>query len=99
MARIRIGVINPAETEKVSMQVPDDVPVGYLAEAMVDEMGLPPRGQDGQRLRYHLSSRNQDDTLERLDDTRTLEDNGVQDGGMLQLTVEMVAGSPHRINT
>jgi hypothetical protein len=92
MANITIGVINPAETEKVTMGVPNDVPVGYVTEAMVDNMGLPLRGQDGRRLRYHLSARDRDGNLERLDDKQTLEENEVGDRDMLQLTVEMVAG-------
>lgn len=92
MANITIGVINPAETEKVTMQVPNDVPVGYVTEAMVEAMGLPVRVEDGRRLRYHLSARDQNGNLERLDDKQTLEENEVQDGDVLQLTVEMVAG-------
>ena len=89
---IRVGVINPAETEKVTMQVPEDVAVQDLREAMVEQMGLPTRGQNGQRLRYHLNVRTEDGTLERLDDGASLEENEVQEGDVLQLTVEMVAG-------
>jgi hypothetical protein len=92
MANITIGVVNPAETEKVTAQVPNDVAVGYITEAIVDRMGLPPRGQDGRRLRYHLSSRDRDGNLARLDDNQTLEENEVGDSDVLQLTVEMVAG-------
>ncbi len=93
MANIRIGVINPAETEKVTMQVPDDAAVGDLRDAIVDAMGLPLRGQNGRRLRYHLSGRDQQGNLERLDEDSTLEENEVQDGDALQLAVEMTAGS------
>jgi hypothetical protein len=89
---MRIGVVNPAETEKVTMQVPEDVPVRDITDALVDSMGLPLRGQDGQRLRYHLSGRDSDGRLRRLDNKDTLEENEVADGGVLQLTVEMVAG-------
>ena len=89
---IRVGVINPAETEKVTMQVPEDVAVQDLREAMVEQMGLPTRGQNGQRLRYHLNVRTEEGTLERLDDGASLEENEVQEGDVLQLTVEMVAG-------
>lgn len=92
MPLIQIGVINPAETEKVSMQVPDDVTVRDLQEAMVEQMGLPTRGQNGQRLRYHLNVRNEDENWERLDDGATLQENEVEQGDVLQLTVEMVAG-------
>ena len=92
MANITIGIINPAESEKATAQVPDDVPVGHLTEAIVDSMGLPVRGQDGRRLRYHLSTRDRDGNLERLNDNQSLEENEVGADDVLQLTVEMVAG-------
>lgn len=91
MADITIGIINPAETERVNIIVPNDVPVGQLTEAIVDAMGLPLRGQDGRRLRYHLNARDQN-SLEQLDNDAALDQNEVQDGGILQLTVEMTAG-------
>ena len=99
MAIITVGVVNPAETEKVTMQVPTDAPVGDLTDAMVEQMGLPLRAANGQRTRYHLGLRERDPNpntprmnVRRLDDNRSLEQNGVQDGDALQLTVEMVAG-------
>lgn len=92
MPPIRIGVVNPAETEKVTMEVPNDVEIGDVTEAMVEAMNLPPRGNDGRRLRYHLNRRNEEGELERLDPSETLEDNDVQEGDALSLSVEMVAG-------
>jgi hypothetical protein len=91
MANITIGVVNPPETEKATAQVPNDVPVGRLTEAIVDSMGLPLRGQDGRRLRYHLSSRDRDGNLIRLNGNQSLKENEVGDGDVLQLTVEMVS--------
>lgn len=91
MAAITIGVINPTETEKVTMQVPDDVIVRDLQEAMIEQMGLPIRA-GGQRIRYHLNVRADDGTLERLDDETTLAGSKVQEGNILQLTAEMIAG-------
>ncbi len=99
MPNIQIGVRNPAETEKVTMQAPDNVPVRDVTDAMVDSMGLPPRGQDGRRMRYHLSARDKDGKLRRLNDKQSLAENEVQDGDVLQLTVEFVAGSLSRRST
>ena len=92
MAQITIGIVNPAETEKSTALIPNDVPVSAITEALVDSMGLPLRGQDGRRLRYHLSVRDREGMV-RLDDKQSLEENGVEDGSVLNLTVEMVAGS------
>jgi hypothetical protein len=92
MTAIRIGVINPAETEKVTMQVPDDVILRDLREAMVEQMGLPTSRSNGQPISYHLNIRADDGKLKRLEDEVTLGEIEVQEGDVLQLTVEMVAG-------
>ena len=92
MPTIQVGVINPTETEKFVMQVPDDVPVRDLQEAMVEQMNLPTRGNNGERLRYHLNVQ-RGETLDRLQDRETLDEAGVDAGDVLRLTVEMVAGS------
>ena len=92
MANIRIGVIDPAQSEKTNMEVPNDVAVGPLVEAMVEQMRLPTTGPNGRPNRYQLNLRQPDGRLTRLDDAQTLQQNGVQQDGVLQLTVEMVAG-------
>ena len=92
MANINIGVINPAQSEKVNMGVPNDVAVGPLVEAMVEQMQLPAKAPNGRPHRYQLNLRQPDSRLSRLDDTQTLKQNGVQEDAVLQLTVEMVAG-------
>jgi hypothetical protein len=85
MANIQIGVINPEETEKVTMQVPNDVPVRDVTEAIVELMKLPPQEQYGELLRYWLNRREPDGHLERLQDNLTLGENRVQGGDVLQL--------------
>lgn len=92
MAQIRVGVIDPAENQPIIVEVPDDVMVRDLREALVEQLGLPTRDRNGQPLRYHLNIRKDDGTLERLEDKSTLEENNIQEGGVLQLNVEMVAG-------
>ena len=93
MSTIRIAVIDPAQAEKTNMEVPDDVGVGDLVEAMVDAMHLPANGPNGRPNRYQLNLRQADGRLTRLDDSQSLAQNGVQQDASLQLTVEMVAGA------
>src|SRR6478752_8639224 len=93
MSTIRIGVIDPSQSEKTNMEVPDDVRVEELVEAMVEAMQLPPRGPNGRPNRYQLNLRQADGRLTRLDDGQTLTENGVLQDASLQLTVEMVAGA------
>lgn len=92
MPAIQVSVINPSETEKITMQVPNDAPIRDLREAMIEQIGLPTQGNSGQKLRYHLNIRNEDGTLERLNDQETLGEKDVKVGGLLQITLEMAAG-------
>lgn len=93
MANIRIGVIDPSQAEKTNMEVPDDADVGALTEAMVETMGLPTTGANGRPMRYQLNLRADDGRLTRLNEGQSLQENGVQQDAVLQLTAEMVAGS------
>jgi hypothetical protein len=95
MPSIRIGVIDPPQSEKTNMEVPDDVDVARLLEAMVEEMRLPTKGPSGRENRYQLNLRTPDGRITRLDPAATLAQNGVENDAVLQLTVEMVAGGPH----
>lgn len=94
MADIRIGVIDPSQSEKTNMEAPDDVEVGRVVESMVEAMQLPTTGPNGRPNRYQLNLRQPDGRLTRLDAGQTLAQNGVQQDAVLQLTVEMVAGRP-----
>ena len=100
MSVITISVVNPAETEKATMQVPTNVAVEVLIDEIVEQMELPLLTPTGQRTRYHLGLPERDPdpntqriNVRRLDDKRNLEQNGVQDGAALQLTGETVDGS------
>lgn len=91
MADITVKIINPSETEKTTVVLPNDVAVRSVTEAVVDAMGLPSSGNNGRQLHYILNERNEFGDLEPLSEEETLEENGVGDGAYLQLTVETVA--------
>lgn len=93
MADMNISVIDPTQSSKSNMAVPDDVDVGTLIEAIVDAMGLPVEGANGRPLRYQLSLRDNAGNLSRLNEKQTLSENGMEQDSILQLTVEMVAGA------
>ncbi len=91
MSSIAIGVISPSQSSKTSMEVPDDTPIGDLVESMVEAMELPVTSSSGRQLHYQLSVRGEDGRLNRLAENRTLEQSGVQQDAVLELSVEMVA--------
>jgi hypothetical protein len=92
MATIRIGVIDPSQSSKTTMEVPDDVPVDQLAEAMIEVMGLPSKDSSGKKLNYSLSLLTANESFERLTAKSTLSEIGVESGAVLQLSPEIVAG-------
>jgi len=92
MSQIVIAVIDPSQSEKTNMEVPDDVDVRSLTEAMIEQMGMPTRGANGRRILYQLNLREEDGRLRRLDDNQTLAENGVQNDAVLQLITEARAG-------
>ncbi len=85
MAIIEIKVVNPTKTASVTMQVPNDVVVRDLTDAIVKGLELPLQGQGGRKLRYRLGRKNRDRELEQLEDNRTLNENGVRDDDSLEL--------------
>ena len=106
MSAIRIGIINPSQSEKTNISAPDDVKVGEVVGDIVEALQLPVNGPNGRPNRYQLNLRQPDGRLTRLDEGQTLSENGVHQDAILQLTVEMVGGlgsrptaSFHRLRT
>jgi hypothetical protein len=95
MPDIHISVIDPSASEKTNMEVPDNVGVGPLTEAIVEAMSLPASGPNGRPNRYQLNARDGSGRLTRLNPDQTLAQQGVTQDSSLQLTVEMVAGERH----
>lgn len=95
MSDIHVSVIDPAASEKTNMEVPDNVEVGSLTEAIVEAMNLPATGPNGRPNRYQLNARDSSGRLTRLNPGQTLAQQGVAQDSSLQLTVEMVAGERH----
>lgn len=91
MAEITIGVIDPTETEKLTIRVPDDIPVGQLTDAMVENMKLPPFSLQEIRSHYRLCrDKNPDsgDLPDFFNEQDTLAGIGIVEGDILFLCVE-----------
>lgn len=69
--------------------VPDDAPVVRLIARLIDLMGLPITGPDGQPLSYKFHHRS---SGRQLRDEETLAGAGVQAGDTLRLIAEVTAG-------
>ncbi len=89
MGSIDVNVIDVTGSREQVANLPDDAPVRRVIAKLVEMMGLPMTGPDGAPLSYrfhHKASGRQ------LGDTETLASAGVNEGDVLRLTPEIVAG-------
>ena len=85
----REAILGADDAEFDEVEMPDDAPVIRVLAALVQAMGLPLSGPDGQPMSYrfhHLESQSQ------LRDDSTLVSSGVKAGDTLRLVPEIVAG-------
>lgn len=89
MALIQLVVTDATGSKRDEVEMPDDAPVIRVLAALVQAMGLPLSGPDGQPMSYrfhHLETQSQ------LRDESTLASSGVKGGDTLRLVPEIVAG-------
>lgn len=89
MAEIQVIVSDATGSKRDEVEMPNDAPVIRVIAALVQAMGLPLSGPDGQPMSYrfhHLESQTQ------LRDEATLESSNVKAGDTLRLVPEIVAG-------
>ncbi len=86
MSNIRVTIVDPTQSSKSLIEVPDDVSLWKLTEAIVESLNLPEL-QDEKRIQYHLSLRYANGRLIRLMPDRTLSENKVKESDVLQLLI------------
>lgn len=89
MAGVRVALVDHLRGTKTQVEIPNDVPVNRLTKALVDHLGLPPSDSSGAPITYCLDNR---ETGQRLRETQTLAEAGVEDGAVLALFPEVTAG-------
>jgi hypothetical protein len=91
MAQVRVSILDPSNTKKTQVEIPDGVASQRLVTALVTRMGLPVNDQGGQPISYRLGySRNGEDA-EVLPE-ETLAQAGIQNDDTLRLYANMQAG-------
>jgi len=89
MAHLDVVVTDATASRKQEATVPDDARSVRLIAKLVEAMGLPLVGPDGQPMSYRLHHRA---SGRQLRDDETLADAGVADGDALRLVPEITAG-------
>jgi hypothetical protein len=89
MAVISVTVTDATGSRRDEVEMPDDQPIIRILAALVQKMGLPLAGPDGQPMSYrfhHVESQSQ------LRDADSFAGAGVKSGDTLRLVPEIVAG-------
>lgn len=86
---LEIVITDATGAREQEATVPDDAPVVRLIARLIELMGLPVTGPDGQPLSYKFHHRS---SGRQLRDEETLADAGVEPGDTLRLIAEVTAG-------
>jgi hypothetical protein len=93
MPQITITVVRADTNQEYEVELPDNAKLDDLLPQLVQQLGLPLVGPDGNRISYQLSNKR---TSQELKQNKTLGDHGTKSGDMLLLTSTFVAGSMAR---
>jgi hypothetical protein len=89
MANIQLTITDATGGRRDEVEVPDDAPVIRVIAALVNAMGLPLSGPDGQPMSYRF---HHTESMSQLRDDQTLAGSGVKAGDTLRLVPEITAG-------
>ncbi len=89
MSKVNVSIIDVTGNKEQDAALPIDAPVRRIIAKLIQMMSLPSAGPDGQPMSYkfiHKSSGRQ------IADEQTLGEAGVQEGDVLRLQPEIMAG-------
>ena len=89
MATISVFVTDATGGRRDEVEMPDDQPNIRVIEALVQTLGLPLVGPDGQPMSYRF---HHTETQSQLRDDSTLSQSAVNSGDTLRLVPEITAG-------
>ena len=89
MAMINVEIWDSTGAKKEQVELPDDASVNRIVAVLIDKLNLPRNNPQGQPMSYkfhHKSSGKQ------IQDDETLRDAGVEEGDILRVVPEIIAG-------
>ena len=89
MPQITVTVVRADTNQEYEVELPDNARLEDLLPQLVQQLGLPLVGPDGNRISYQLSNKR---TSQELKHTHTLSEYSTKNGDMLLLTSTFVAG-------
>ena len=89
MPQITVTVVRADTNQEYEVELPDNSKLDDLLPQLVQQLGLPLVGPDGNRISYQLSNKR---TSQELKQNKSLAEYGAKSGDMLLLTSTFVAG-------
>jgi WXG100 protein secretion system (Wss), protein YukD len=89
MPQITVTVVRADTNQEYEVELPDNAKLEDLLPQLVQQLGLPLVGPDGNRISYQLSNKR---TSQELKQNHTLAEYSTKNGDMLLLTSTFVAG-------
>jgi hypothetical protein len=89
MPQITVTVVRADTNQEYEVELPDNARLEDLLPQLVQQLGLPLVGPDGNRISYQLSNKR---TSQELKQNHTLSEYNTKNGDMLLLTSTFVAG-------
>jgi hypothetical protein len=89
MPQITVTVVRADTNQEYEVELPDDAKLDDLLPQLVQQLGLPLVGPDGNRISYQLSNKR---TSQELKQNKTLGEYATKNGDLLLLTSTFVAG-------
>ena len=89
MPQLTITIVRADTNQEYEVELPDNARLDDLLPQLVQQLGLPLVGPDGNRISYQLSNKR---TSAELKQNRTLAEYSTKSGDMLLLTSTFVAG-------
>lgn len=96
MPQITVTVVRADTNQEYEVELPDNAKLDDLLPQLVQQLGLPLVGPDGNRISYQLSNKR---TSQELKQNKSLAEYGAKNGDMLLLTSTFVAGRNHHKGT
>lgn len=90
MPQITVTVVRADTNQEYEVELPDDAKLDDLLPQLVQQLGLPLVGPDGNRISYQLSNKR---TSQELKQNKTLGEYATKHGDLLLLTSTFVAGN------
>jgi len=87
--KVNVTITDVTGNKKQEASLPNDAPVRRIMPKLIEMMGLPSTGPDGQPMSYKFNHKS---SGKQLSDEQTLAEVGVQDGDILRLQTEITPG-------